>query len=185
MTPRLFDEWRSERRLRRGLGAFIAVLMDEPDAADVDWLADAACGGDVDRAGWELRYARRALGLIVSQRDALDDRTGSLVARELATALQADRHVAPSMLKVAERQFNDRLSLYRDVLSTRTSSEGVEARLGRALLAIAGTARASDDMIAQGGEILTRYVAQANEALRSAFGAPSLPDDRPPSALGR
>lgn len=185
MSPRLFDEWRSEWRLKRGLSAYIASVMGEPDDADVAWLAGAACGDDLDRAAWELRYARRALGLVVAQRDALDDRTGSLVARDLAGALQADRNVAPAMLKVAERQFNDRLTMYRDVLTSRTPSEGTGARLGRALLMLAGTARASDDMIARAGDILARYVGEANDALRKAFGAPSLPEDVPPSALGR
>lgn len=185
MSPRLFDEWRSEWRLKRGLAAYVAALMDEPDPDDVAWLADAACDGDRDRAAWELRYARRALGLVVSQRDALDDRTGSRVARELAVALQADRKVAPAMLKVAERQFNERLTTYRDVLTSRAASEGTGARLGRALLQIAGTPRASSDMVARAGDLLARYMGEANEALRQAFGAPALPPDLPPSALPR
>lgn len=185
MSPRLFDEWRSERRFKRGLSAYISGLMAEPDAEDVAWIAEAVCAGDVDRAAWELRYARRALGLVVAQRDALDDRTGSLVARELASAVQADRNVAPAMLRVAERQFNDRLTTYREVLTSRTPAEGTGVRLGRALLLMAGTVRAGDDMIARAGDIMARYVGEANEELRKAFGAPSLPDDVPPSALGR
>jgi hypothetical protein len=185
MSPRLFDEWRSEWRMKRGVGAYVEALMAEPDDNDVAWLASAACGGDVDRAAWELRYARRALGLVVAQRDALDDRTGSLVARELGEALQGDRHIAPSMLELASRQFNDRLATYRDVLTARSPAEGVASRLGRALLFIAGTARASDDMLAHAGDVLVRYVGEANEALRRSFGAPSLPDDIPPSALKR
>lgn len=185
MSPRLFDEWRSERRFKRGLGTYIAALMSEPDAGDVVWMAEEVCAGDSDRAAWELRYARRALGLIVAQRDALDDRTGSLVARELASALQADRHIAPAMLRVAERQFNDRLTTYGDVVAARTPSEETAAHLGRALLLIAGTLRASDDMIARGGELMSRYIGEANEELRKAFGTPSLPEDIPPSAIGR
>ncbi|GMV09723.1 MAG: hypothetical protein AMXMBFR55_14570 [Gemmatimonadota bacterium] len=185
MSPRLFDEWRSERRLKRGLAAYIAALMAEPDADDVAWMAHSVCGGDEDRAAWELRYARRALGLVVAQRDALDDRTGSLVARELAAALQADRNIAPAMLRVAERQFNDRLTTYREVLTARTPSEGAGARLGRALLIIAGAPRASDDIIARAGDIMARFVGEANAELRKAVGTPSLPEDFPPSALGR
>lgn len=185
MSPRLFDEWRSERRLKRGLAAYVDALMSEPDADDVAWLAGAACAGDADHAAWELRYARRALGLVVAQRDALDDRTGSLVARDLTSAVQADRNVAPAMLKVAERQFNDRLTTYREVLTSRSPSEGTGARLGRALLFIAGTLRASDDMIVRAGAIMARYVGEANDALRKSFGAPSLPDDIPPSQIGR
>jgi hypothetical protein len=172
MSPRLFDEWRSEWRLKRGLAAYVAALMDEPDPEDVAWLAAAACDGDRDRAAWELRYARRALGLVVSQRDALDDRTGSLVARELAVALQADRNVAPAMLKVAERQFNDRLTTYRDVLTSRAPSEGTGARLGRAVLQTAGTARARR----HGRAPATCWrVTWASRSLVTAFGAPSLP----------
>lgn len=184
MSPRLFEEWRSEWRLKRGLTAYVAAIMGEPEPNDVAWLAGVACEGDVDRAAWELRYARRALGLVVAQRDALDDRTSSRVARELATALQADRQVAPAMLKLAERQFNDRLTAYRDVLTSRVPSEGTGSRLGRALLQIAGTSRASDDMVARAGDTLARYVGEANDALRHALGAPSLPEDLPPSALG-
>ncbi|MEP7384572.1 MAG: hypothetical protein ABI910_23060 [Gemmatimonadota bacterium] len=182
MSQRLFDEWRSEWRLKRGLTGYVAALMSDPDPSDVDWLAAAATSGDTDRAAWELRYARRALGMVVSQRDALDDRTSSLVARELAAAQQADRKVAPAMLKVAERQFNDRLSAYRDVLTSRVPSEGTGARLGRTLLQISGAARAPDDLIARAAEILARYVGEANEALRLAFGAPTLPPDALPSA---
>lgn len=182
MSPRLFDEWRSEWRLKKGLAAYVSALMSEPDESDVAWLAAAACAGDVDRAAWELRYARRALGLVVSQRDALDDRTSSLVARELAVALQADRNVAPVMLKVAERQFNDRLTAYRDVLTSRMSGEGTGARLGRTLLQIAGNPGASDDMVARAGDMLARFVGESNEALRHAFGAPTLSSDPlPPS----
>lgn len=189
MSPRLFDGWRSgwrsEWRTRRGLSAYVAALMCDPEPNDVAWLAVAAWDGDADRAAWELRYARRALGLLVAQRDALDDRTGSLVARELASALQSDRNIAPAMLKLSERQFNDRLSAYREVLTSRAPYEGTGARLGRALVQIAGASRANDDLVGRAGDILARYMGEANEALRKAFGAPSLPDDVAPSDMSR
>ena len=185
MSPRLFDGWRSEWRIRRGLAIYVAALMSDPEPVDVAWLAVAACDGDADRAAWELRYARRAMGLVVAQRDALDDRTGSLVARELALALQSDRNIAPAMLKLSERQYNDRLTSYREVLTSRAPDLGTGARLGRMLVLIAGTSRASDDVVGRAGDILARYVGEANEALRKAFGAPSLPEDVPPSAMTR
>ncbi|MEO7962876.1 MAG: hypothetical protein ABIT38_03105 [Gemmatimonadaceae bacterium] len=180
MSPRLFDEWRSGRRNRRAVATYIAALMTEPSADDVAWLAAAACDGDLDRARWELRYARRALGLVVAQRDSLDDRTPSLVARELADAVQSDRNVAPAMLRIAERQFNDRLTSYRDVLISR-STQSPSARLGRTLLQIAGTSFPQEDLVVRGGEVLSGYVAEANDALRAAFGAPTLLTDRPPA----
>lgn len=184
MSPRLFDDWRSEWRMRRGLASFVVAIMREPDDDDVSWLADAACEGDQDRARWELRYARRALGLLVAQRDALDDRTPSLVSRELATALQSDRNVAPAMLKLAERQFNDRLSIYREVLTARAPADGSVTRLGRTLLQISGARRAPDDAISRAGGVLTRYVDEANEELRKAFGSAALPEDLPPTQVG-
>ena len=54
-----------------------------------------------------------SFALLVAERDALDDRTGSLVAREMRQALQMDRSVAAGMVAVAERQFNQRLISFR------------------------------------------------------------------------
>ena len=59
------------------------TLMSEPGPDDVDWLATRATRGDIDHARWELRYLRRALGVLVAQRDSLDDRTPSEVLRAL------------------------------------------------------------------------------------------------------
>lgn len=179
MAPKLFDDW----RLRRGAATYVAALSVEPDEADVRWLAEAGTGGDTDRARWELRYARRALGLLAAERDALDDRTGSAVAREMAEALLIDRNIAAGMVRVAERQFNDRLLVYRQVLSVRNAREGTGARLGRALLQSCGAMTVPDETIARAGEILARYLGSANEALRKSFGSASLPPDRPPSEL--
>ena len=68
----LFARWRAERELQRKAAAYVTTLFREPEPADVDWLNQTATRGDVDHARWELRYARRALGLIAAQRDALD-----------------------------------------------------------------------------------------------------------------
>src|SRR5690349_14578707 len=102
----LFARWRADRELQRKAAAYVAVLFQEPESSDVEWLAVAATRGDVDHARWELRYARRALGLIAAQRDALDDRTASLVAKEIAEAFDRDRNIAAGMVETAERQFN-------------------------------------------------------------------------------
>ena len=184
MSPGLLNEWRNEWRLRRGTVAYVESLLTDPDADDLATLSSMATDGDEDRACWELRYARRALGVLVAQRDALDDRTGSEVARELAAAMHNDRHVARDMVKVAERQFNDRMAVFRDVLTTRRPEEGTGARLGRVLLRLAGVAGdPGPDAVQRAGEILVRYLGEANDALRKAFGTASLPDDVPPSAV--
>ena len=191
-----FARWRAERDLRRRSLAYINSLLEEPSDADAQWLAEKATRGDVDHARWELRYAKRAVGLIVAQRDALDDRTGSSVGRALTDAFERDPNIATDRLAVARHQFNARLGAYRDILTsrppaTRTASVRPpggqqQVRLGQILLAFAGgpvgpTARE----VPRAGEIVTSYIDAAHEALRNAFGAASLPEDVTPSALLR
>jgi hypothetical protein len=181
----LFSRWRAERDLQRRATQFVGVLFVEPAAPDVEWLAATATRGDVDHAQWELRYARRALGLIAAQRDALDDRTASIVAKEISEAFARDRHIAAGMLDTAERQFNARLSAYRDGLSARAGAP-TPVRMGQTLLAFAGgTFKGQDANILRAGDLLGRYLDEANEALRGSFGAASLPENVPPSALGQ
>ena len=180
----LFSRWRAERELKRKAERFVAALMREPDQADASWLAAMATRDDIDHARWELRYARRSLGLLTAQRDALDDRTGSIVAHTLDEAFARDERIATDMLEVAERQFNARLSAYRDVLNARGGAP-LETRLGQTLFAFCGAAfRKVDEPLLRGGAIVAGYLVEANEALREAFGAASLPENVAPSALG-
>ena len=192
----LFARWRADRDLRRRSAAYVATLFEEPSDADARWLAESATRGDLDHARWELRYARRAVGLIVAQRDALDDRTGSSVGRVLAEVFERDPNVASDRLAVARHQFNARLGAYRDVLTSRPPAARTAAgrpsvaqtptRLGQILLAVAGgpvgpTARE----VPRAAEILTSYIDAAHHALRDAFGVASLPEDVSPSSLQR
>jgi hypothetical protein len=179
----LFARWRAERDFQRKAERYVERLLTEPEDEDVRWLAHTATRGDTDHARWELRYARRALGLLTAERDALDDRTGSVVAHALAVATARDPQVASEMHEIAERQFNARLSAYRDALSARAGA-ATAARLGQTLFAFAGGSfRQVDEPIVRGGELLGRYLTEANTALRETFGKASLPDNIPPSAL--
>ena len=179
-----FARWRAERGSQRKAAAFVDALFREPDAADVQWLASAATRGDSDHALWELRYARRALGLIAAQRDALDDRTASLVAREISEALGRDRNVASDMAETSERQFNARLSAYRDGLAAKAGAP-TAIRMGQTLMAFAGGSfRKHDANIVRAGDLLSVYLTEANEALRATFGTAVLPENVPPSAVG-
>ena len=99
--------------------------------------SQAATRGDVDHARWELRYARRALGLIAAQRDALDDRTASIVARAISEAFGRDQNIAARMVDTSERQFNARLSAYRDGLAAKAGAP-TAIRMGQTLFAFAG-----------------------------------------------
>lgn len=165
----------------RRVQSYLAVVEAEPDESDVHWLAAAATDGDDDRARWELRYARRAIGLLVAEREALDDRTASVVARELRRSLQMDRNIAAGMVRVAERQFNERLTAYRAGLEARTAGEAPHVRLGRVLLGETRSPTGSPELTARAGEIASRYMVEAGDALRGAFGTSDLPLDQQPS----
>lgn len=180
----LLGKWRADREQRRKAAAYVRSLLAEPADADAAWLAEAATRGDLDHARWELRYARRALGLLSAQRDALDDRTASVVAAELAESFTRDPNIDPERAAIAERQLNDRLARYRDALLQRESGESTLLRLGRVLLWFAARgALVPTAIAAHGGEMLGGYLAEANEALRREFGVASLPEDVPPSAI--
>lgn len=171
------------RQRHRKAGEYVTGLLHEPADADVAWLAGVATHGDDDHARWELRYARRAIGLLVAQRDALDDHTGSLVAEALSAAFETDQRIDRERFDLVERQFNARLSAYRDALAARGAS--ATARLGQTLLAFSGGAfRDIDDTVRRAAEILGGYEREANEALRAVFGVATLPEHVPPSAVG-
>lgn len=180
----LFGSSGSPRAFERKAGAFAAHLTTDPSPADVAWLAAAATKGDDDHATWELRYARRALGLLVAQQDALDDRTGSAVARAVTQGFATDPAIDPKMVDVAVAQFNARLSAYRDIVQTRGGAP-TPVRLGQMLLAFAGGPIGKDpESVRHAGEILAGYLDEASTALQAAFGRAVLPEDQPPSAVG-
>jgi hypothetical protein len=179
----ILGRWRAERQLHQRAERFVLALNAEPDQADVAWLAGIATGGDNDHAAWELRYARRALGLVSAQRDALDDQTGAAVAHAMAAAFDRDRNIGRDRLELAHRQFNARLSAYRDAVGGRVTG-ATPARLGRTLLAFAGGSfREVDASVARAGDLLAGYLQTANDSLRAIFGAASLPEHVPPSAI--
>lgn len=175
----------SPRAIARKAEAYAATLRVEPASGDVAWLAEAATKGDLDHAAWELRYARRALGVLVAQRDALDDRTGAAVAHAVTDAFAGDPVIDPRMVDVAIGQFNARLSAYRDILQTR-AGKPIPFRLGQMLLAFAGGPIGKDQAaVVRAGDILAGYLAESAAGLLAAFGAATMPEDVPPSAIGR
>ncbi|MDQ3698017.1 MAG: hypothetical protein M3373_08345 [Gemmatimonadota bacterium] len=177
----LLEEWRSGRAVRARATAYVEVLQQDPSLDDVRWLAEHGTAGDADHARWELRYARRALGLLTAQRDALDDRTASAVARALSAALTRDPEVAAGKLGVVERQLNARLTAYGDALANREGA-GTGWHLGRTLLRFAGRKEGgAAELVARASEMMAAYMAEANSALRDQFGAASLPEAVPPS----
>lgn len=185
MAGGFLADWRSTRRLQRAAGTYVDGLLEEPAEDDVSWLASCATAGDRDRARWELRYVRRAIGLLVAERESVSDRTASAVAHALGDALDSDRHVGKGMTGLVERQFNARLRYYADALASRADEATSAERMGRALLLTAGAMRVADDDRHRASRVAASYLDHASERLRAAFGVVALPDDVPPSAAGR
>jgi hypothetical protein len=179
----LFSRWRTEWRQKRQSAAYAAALRQEPSEADVQWVAADATQGDTDRARWELRYARMALGLLAAERDALDDLTPSMVAHEVAAALHTDSRIAAQMVKVAEQQFNERLSAYRHALNDRAARLPVNDRMGDMFLRLADAPPPSAETRERASILVARLLDEANLALRENFGAAVLPPDVQPSLL--
>ncbi len=182
MALRIWRQWREARALSRRVRSYVAAVRAEPVDDDARWLAAAAAGGDVDHARWELRYARRALGLLAAQRDALDDRTPSAIARELTASLAREPLVDAAKLAIAERQFHQRLRTYAEVLAERTAGEPTAARLGRALISFAGSGRLGrPEDVNRAGALMSQYLTENSAALERTFGAAELPEHVPPS----
>lgn len=179
-----FGKSKAAEQRRRAAVAYVADASSEPDESDVAWLANASGDGDIDKARWELRYARRAFALLVAERDALDDHTGSLVAREMRQALQMDRSVAAGMVGIAERQLNQRLAYFRTSFSERSGNEPTAARLARVFLDRLGVRDVSGNA-ERAAAIVKRYIEASQDALRSAFGVAAVPEDQPPSVWAK
>jgi hypothetical protein len=175
----VFGGWRAERGREARARHYVAAIMSEPDPDAVRSLA-AAGDGDEDHARWELRYARRAIGLIVAERDALNDLTGSDVAAALDVAHRGDARIAPDRRAVSERQLNERLREYRAALADRTGHTNTAQRLGRVLVKFANASAG----IPLGTELASAIIGEANQVLRDTYGEASLPDDVKPSELG-
>ena len=157
--------------------------MAEPRPEDVAWLARDATRGDMDHAQWELRYLRRALGILVAQRDALDDRTPSEALRALLHRMHKDRNVDGELLELAVRQFNARLSAYRDAFTSRTAGSS-STRVAQNLLAFSGgPIRADEPAVLHGADLVTQYLRESTAALQQSFGEPRLPEALDPSSV--
>lgn len=176
--------WRTERARRRRAEAMVSALRREPEGADVVWLAEAACDGDQDHARWELRYARAAMGLLVAQRDALDDRTAAEISAAMIRIFEGDPRIAEDRRDLASRQFNERLLGYREALSLRGGPITPADAAGRCLLAFASDgARTAGAPLAYAIELLQRFADESGEELRRTYGEAKLPEDVKPSVL--
>lgn len=178
--------WRASKERERRAQAVAAGLGREPESTDVAWLAEAAAGGDEDHARWELRYARAALGLLMAQREALDDRTAAEIAEAIGRMLERDPRIAEDRRELAVQQFNGRLLAYREAMNLRGGPISAADAVGRCLLAFASDgARTAGAPLGYAIELLERYGGEATELLGAVYGRVTLPEDVPPSVVRR
>lgn len=173
----ILNEWRASRERRRLSAAYLDALLQAPAAADVEWLSRLS--GSTASAAQELMFARRAIGLIVAERDALDDRTASDVAHQLADVVAREAREAPER----GTAWAERWRAYSGALAVRGDTDAPAARLARVLLAGAGVEIPTPDAVVRATQHVTATRAAANEALRAVFGVASLPEDVRPSAI--
>lgn len=179
MAMSFLSEWRVARERRRRASVYLAAITQHVAPADIEWLARICEGRDERLAARELQFARRAVGLIVAERDALDDRTASDVAHQLATVISSEGRRD----SVAGRAWSERWRSYTSALAARGSTESPAARLARVMLAGSGVSSPTQEQLVRGTQYILVVRTAANEALRTAYGSASLPEDVRPSAV--
>lgn len=170
-----------ERRRRQGLSErYVAALLRPAAPEDVAWLTQIGGGSD-ERSQRELAFAQRAIGLIVAERDALDDQTAADVSHTLDAVVAREARERRGMVEEWTAHWRE----YADALAARGRSEAPLGRIARVLLRRVGVANPDAEMLARGVQIVTAFRHAANDVLRTVYGSASLPEDRPPSALIR
>lgn len=173
----IWTDWQAARARRQRVELYLNQVLRDVDTTGLPWLLAAV--GSEKVAQREIAFARRAIGLIVAERDALDDQTAADVSHQLAPVVSAEARRDPE----TGRLWAERWRGYTAALAARGSQETPVMRLANVLLDGAGVPNPSPELLQQ----TTRYVQETrgalNESLRTAFGAASLPEDVRPSAL--
>ena len=175
----ILSDWRQARDRRKRALVYLSTITPNVARTDADWLTSIAPAASETLITRELQFARRAIGLIVAERDALDDRTASDVAHQLASVVNLEARRDAD----AGRAWSERWRAYTGALAARGSSEAPAARLARVMLAATGIESPTTDELLRATQYVVSVRAVANEALRTAFGAASLPEDIRPSAV--
>ncbi|WP_309672920.1 hypothetical protein [Gemmatimonas sp.] len=173
----LWAEWRAQRERSRRASTYLSQLLRSPEHADITWLLSHGVPEAV--AVRELTFAKRAIGLVVAERDALDDRTASDVAHQLAPVISREARATVDL----GREWGERWRAYTAALAVRGNVDSPATRLARVLLGGASIHEPSAAQLARATQFVHETRSAANVALRDVFGVASLPDDIRPSAL--
>ena len=171
---------REQRRRQAAAEQYLAALLLPPDADDVRWLEGCA-GVARDLVQRELVFAQRAIGLIVAERDALDDQTAADVAHAIDAIVAREARAYENLAA----DWVDHWLEYHDALAVRGRAEPPLRRIARVLLRRVGVAEPGSAQLVRAVGIVTRHRHAANEALAAAFGVADLPEDRLPSDVYR
>ncbi len=169
-------DWRAKRERSRRAAAYLSQSLRTPEPADVEWLV--SIGVPERLAVRQLTFAKRAIGLIVAERDALDDRTASDVARQLAPLISREASGDATL----GREWGERWRAYTAALAVRGSVEAPATRLARVLLAGTLVDAPSNEHLLRATQFVLNTRTAANVALRDVFGVATLPEDVRPSA---
>jgi hypothetical protein len=173
----MWGEWRASRERKLRAERYLGTVLRDPPEAELQWLQ--TLGVSNQRAVRELGFCRRAVGLIVAERDALDDRTAADVAHLLAPVMAGESRRDPEY----GAAWPERWRAYAAALAVRGSAEAPAVRLARVMLAGLGMPEPTPEVL----QHATRYVmetrSQCNESLRAAYGEATLPEDVKPSTL--
>lgn len=172
----LWTEWQVARERRRRVESYVGHMLREPDPA-IQVALEAVAGSGVARR--ELRFALLAIGLIVAERDALDDQTAADVSHQLQPLLAVEARRDPDV----GRLWPERWSEYSAALARRGSPDPPPTRLARVLLQGVGVSAPEAALLSRATQFVQDHRAALNDALRAVFGAAALPDDVRPSAL--
>lgn len=175
----LWTEWRAQRERNHRACTYLGQLLGTPEQSDVTWLRSLGVPEAV--AVRELTFAKRAIGLIVAERDALDDRTASDVAHQLVPVISREARGAPDL----GREWDERWRAFTLAWAVRGDVESPASRLARVLLAGSGIGHPSREQMLRSTHFVQDTRDSANVTLRNVFGVASLPDDIRPSALPR
>lgn len=168
-------EWRAARERRNRASQFIEAVRHAAEAQGLPWIMTRA--QNPGEARFELTDAVRAIALIVAERDSLDDRTAADVAHLVSE--QATRDAGST----GASRWSNRWRAYSQSLAARGDGEAPASRFARNMLDGATVASPTADELRDATVWVQTVRERANEALRTAFGAASLPEDRPPSSL--
>lgn len=172
-------EWKATRERRKRAAAYVAHLTADADLSGGEWLtALSPLAGDTVRH--ELRLALRAIGLIVAERDSLDDNTAADVSHELQVVMREEGKGDESTALI----WSDRWSSYSGAMMKRGVADAPAIRLARILLIAVGVLSPTPLELERTADWILERRRLLNVALREAYGDAMLPEDVRPSELG-